>query len=229
MARCVVVAIDGPAGAGKSTIARAVARRLGYVYIDTGAMYRAVALWALRNGIAPDDSHKLDELARHAKIEFTAGASTVVLNGEDVTAAIREPEVSGAASKASALPGVRRAMVDAQREMATGSSVVMEGRDIGTVVFPDAAVKIFLDANPDVRATRRVEELRGKGMEVGAETVAQEMADRDRRDRTRTEAPLVQAPDAIYVDTTGLTIEEVEEAVLKVIRGRVSNGKDVVR
>ncbi|MBS1876445.1 MAG: (d)CMP kinase [Acidobacteria bacterium] len=229
MARCVVVAIDGPAGAGKSTIARAVARRLGYVYIDTGAMYRAVALWALRNGIAPDDSHKLDELARHAKIEFTAGASTVVLNGEDVTAAIREPEVSDAASKASALPGVRRAMVDAQREMATGSSVVMEGRDIGTVVFPDAAVKIFLDANPDVRATRRVEELRGKGMEVGAETVAQEMADRDRRDRTRTEAPLVQAPDAIYVDTTGLTIEEVEEAVLKVIRGRVSNGKDVVR
>lgn len=229
MSRCVVVAIDGPAGAGKSTIARAVAQRLGYIYIDTGAMYRAVALWALRNGIAPDDPHKLDELARHARIEFAAGASTVLLNGEDVSQAVREPAVSDAASKVSALPGVRRAMVDAQREMAAGASVVMEGRDIGTVVFPDATIKIFLDANPEVRAGRRVKELRSKGIDVGAETVAQEMADRDRRDRTRTEAPLVQAPDAIYVDTTGQSIEEVEEAVLKIIRGRVSNGKDVVR
>lgn len=229
MSRCVVVAIDGPAGAGKSTIARAVAGRLGYVYIDSGAMYRAVALWALRNGIAPDDSHKLDELARHARIEFAAGALTVLLNGEDVSLAIREPEVSDAASKVSALPGVRRAMVDAQREMAAGTSVVMEGRDIGTVVFPDATIKIFLDANPEVRAERRAEELRGKGMDVGAQSVAQEMADRDRRDRTRTESPLVQAPDAIYVDTTGLSIKDVEEAVLRIIRGRVSNGKDVVR
>ena len=229
MSRCVVVAIDGPAGAGKSTLARAIARRLGYIYIDTGAMYRAVALWALRNGIAPDDSHKLDELARHARIEFAAGATTVLLNGEDVSEAIREPAISDAASKASALPGVRRAMVDAQREMAAGSSVVMEGRDIGTVVFPGATVKIFLDADPDVRAGRRAEELRGRGMDVGVETIAREMADRDRRDRTRTEAPLVQAPDAIYVDTTGLTIEEVEEAVLKLIRSRVSNGKEVVR
>jgi cytidylate kinase len=229
MSRCVVVAIDGPAGAGKSTIARAVAGRLGYVYIDSGAMYRAVALWALRNGIAPDDSHKLDEVARHARIEFAAGASTVLLNGEDVSLAIREPEVSDAASKVSALPGVRRAMVDAQREMAAGTSVVMEGRDIGTVVFPDATIKIFLDANPEVRAERRAEELRGKGMDVGAQSVAQEMADRDRRDRTRTESPLVQAPDAIYVDTTGLSIKDVEEAVLRIIRGRVSNGKDVVR
>jgi cytidylate kinase len=229
MSRCVVVAIDGPAGSGKSTIARAIARRLGYIYIDTGAMYRAVALWALRTGIAPDDSHKLAELALHARIEFTAGATTVLLNGEDVSDAIREPAVSDAASKVSALPGVRRAMVEAQREMAAGSSVVMEGRDIGTVVFPDATVKIFLDAKPDVRAERRTEELRERGMDVGVETIAQEMADRDRRDRTRAEAPLVQAPDAIYVDTTGLTIEEVEEAVLKVIRSRVSNGKEVVR
>jgi CMP/dCMP kinase len=229
MSRCVVVAIDGPAGAGKSTIARAVARRLGYIYIDTGAMYRAVALWAVRSGIEPDDPHKVDELARHARIEFTAGSGSVLLNGEDVTEAIRQPAMSDAASRASKLPGVRRAMVDLQREMAAGSSVVMEGRDIGTVVFPDATVKIFLDANPGVRAARRTEELRGKGIEVGVEAIAQEMADRDRRDRTRTEAPLVQAPDAIYVDTTGLTIEEVEEAVLKIIRGRVSNGKEVVR
>jgi cytidylate kinase len=227
MSRRVIVAIDGPAGAGKSTIARAVAARLSYVYIDTGAMYRAVALWALRAGIPLDDSHKLDELARHARIEFAAGASTVLLNGEDVTAAIREAGVSEAASKVSALPGVRRAMVEEQRRMAADASAVMEGRDIGTVVFPDADVKIFLDASPNERASRRVEELRGKGLDTGVETVAQEMAERDQRDRTRAEAPLVQAPDAILVDTTGLTIEEVEEAVLRIVRSRVSNGKEV--
>lgn len=229
MSRRVVVAIDGPGGAGKSTIARAIASRLGYVYIDTGAMYRAVALWALRAGIAPDDAHKLDELARQARIEFAAGASTVLLNGEDVTDAIREPAVSEAASKVSTLPGVRRAMVDAQRRLAADNSAVMEGRDIGTVVFPDADVKIFLDASPEVRAGRRIEQLRADGVEIATQTVARELAARDDRDRKRTESPLVQAPDAVFVDTTGLTIEEVEEAVLKVVRSRVSNGKEVAR
>jgi cytidylate kinase len=229
MSRRVVIAIDGPAGAGKSTIARAIAARLGYVYIDTGAMYRAVALWALRAGIPLDDSHKLDELARHATIEFASGASTVLLNGEDVTAEIRDGAVSQAASKVSAYPGVRRAMVGEQRRMAADTSVVMEGRDIGTVVFPNADVKIFLDASSAVRATRRLEELRDKGQDPGTEAVAREMAERDLRDRTRSEAPLVQAPDAILLDTTGLSITEVEEAVLKVIRGRISNGKDVAR
>ena len=229
MSRRVVIAIDGPAGAGKSTIARAVAARLGYVYIDTGAMYRAVGLWALRTGIRLDDSHKLVELARHATIEFAAGSPTVLLNGEDVTAGIRERSVSDAASKVSACPGVRRAMVDEQRRVAADASVVMEGRDIGTVVFPDADVKIFLDASAEVRAARRVEELRDKGLDVGTEAVAREMAERDLRDRTRSEAPLVQAPDAVLVDTTGLSIEEVEKTVLRIIRSRVSNGKEVAR
>jgi cytidylate kinase len=229
MSRRIVVAIDGPAGAGKSTIARAIAARLGYIYIDTGAMYRAVGLWAVRSGIGLDETHKVEELARHANIEFSAGAASVILNGEDVTKAIRDPQISDAASKASAIAGVRHAMVEAQRRMAEDASVVMEGRDIGTVVFPGADVKIFLDAKPEVRAERRMEELRAKGQDVGAETVAREMAERDQRDRTRAESPLVQAPDALYIDTTGLSIEEVEEAVLRIVRARVSNGKEVVR
>jgi CMP/dCMP kinase len=229
MARRVVIAIDGPAGAGKSTIARAIAARLGFVYIDTGAMYRAVGLWALRAGIALDEFHKIEELARHAEIEFAPGGTTVSLNGEDVTAAIREREVSAAASKVSAIPGVRRAMVEAQQRMAEGASVVMEGRDIGTVVFPDADVKIFLDAQSGTRAHRRTEELRMKGQDVGTSAMEQEISERDQRDRTRADSPLVQAPDAVYVDTTGLPIAEVEEVVLKIVRARVSNGKEVVR
>ncbi len=224
MPRRVVVAIDGPSGAGKSTIARAVAQRLAYVYIDTGAMYRAVGLWALRSNIGLEDVHKLEQLATAARIEFAPGASTVLLNAEDITTAIRETAVSDAASKASAIPGVRRAMTVEQRRMAESSSVVMEGRDIGTVVFPDAEVKIFLDADPLVRAERRAAELRLRGNPVETATVAREMAERDQRDRTRTEAPLMQAPDAIYLDTSGLTIEEVQEAVLKIVRSRVSNG-----
>lgn len=229
MSRRVVIAIDGPAGAGKSTIARAVARRLGYVYIDTGAMYRCIALWALRSEIPLDDMHKLEQLALAADIRFVPGTSEVSLNGEDVSAAIREPLVSDAASKVSAVPGVRRAMVELQRALSAGSSVVMEGRDIGTVVFPNAEVKIFLDADAKARAGRRTDELRAKGASVSADDILAELKDRDQRDRTRTEAPLVQAPDAVYVDTTGLSIEEVEEAVLRVIRGKVSNGKEVVR
>ncbi len=229
MSRRVIVAIDGPAGAGKSTIARAVAARLGYIYIDTGAMYRAVALWAIETRIALDDSHKLDELARHAQIEFAAGSSRILLNGADVTEAIRSAEVSEAASKVAALPGVRRAMVDEQRRMASDASVVMEGRDIGTVVFPEADVKIFLDAEPDVRAGRRTGELRDKGQSAELDSIARELSERDRRDRNRAEAPLMQAPDAVMVDSSGLTIEEVEETVLRIIRARVSNGKEVAR
>ena len=213
------MAIDGPAGSGKSTVARAVARRLGYTFIDTGAMYRSVALWALRLEMDLDDMHRIDQLAPQARIEFHDGA--VLLNGEDVTQAIRTPEVSEAASKIAAYPGVRRAMREEQRRIADSGPVVMEGRDIGTVVFPEARVKVFLDASTETRASRRASEL---GSPV--HQVADEMAVRDRRDRTRAEAPLTQAPDADYIDTTSLTPAEVEEAVLKLVRERTSNGKD---
>ena len=183
-------------------------------------MYRAVALWALRVGVDLDDLHRLEQLAKEARIEFTAGETVVRLNGEDVSAAIREPRVSEAASKVSMAPGVRRAMREEQRRIGATQSVVMEGRDIGTVVFPDAQVKIYLDAAPEVRAVRRA-------TETGAavEAIAQEIADRDHRDRTRTEAPLTQAPDAEYLDTTRLSPSEVEEAILKLVRERTSNGK----
>ncbi|HVO97953.1 MAG TPA: (d)CMP kinase [Bryobacteraceae bacterium] len=216
----VIVAIDGPAGAGKSTIARALARRLGFTYIDTGAMYRAVALWAMRVNVDLDDALKLEQLAREARIEIE-GDSRVLLNGEDVTAAIRDAEVSEAASKVSTAPGVRRAMRDEQRRIGSLHSVVMEGRDIGTVVFPDADVKIYLDADPAIRAGRRA-------LETGADAgkIAREIAERDQRDRTRSEAPLTQAPDAEYVDSTALTLEQAEEAILKIVRARTSNGKE---
>jgi cytidylate kinase len=216
MPKSVIVAIDGPAGAGKSTVARSVAKRLGFLYIDTGAMYRAVALWALRAGVALDDFHRLEQLARQARIEFDG--SRVLLNGEDVAAAIREPSVGAAASKIAACGGVRRAMSQEQRRIAAAHSSVMEGRDIGTVVFPEAQVKIFLDADPGERARRRA-------AETGAahHQVAREMEERDRRDRTRAEAPLTQAPDAEYLDTSGLSPEQVEEAILKLVRKRISN------
>jgi CMP/dCMP kinase len=225
----IVVAIDGPAGAGKSTIARSVAARLGFVYIDTGAMYRAVALWALRAGINEAETHKMEQLAREAEITFEPGTRSVFLNGEDVTEAIRTPEVSSAASKVSAIGGVRRVLVDKQREMASVGSVVMEGRDIGSVVFPDARVKIFLDAPHRDRADRRNRELVERGVPVDSDGAARAIEERDQRDRTRVEAPLVQAPDAIYIDSGGLTIEQVEEYVLKIVRERTANGKEYSR
>jgi cytidylate kinase len=215
-----VVAIDGPAGAGKSTIARRVAARLGLIYIDSGAMYRAVALWALREGVPLDDASRLEAMAQAARIDFAAGAATVLLNGEDVTEAIRAPEVSQAASKVSVLAGVRRALVEQQRRMGAAQSVVMEGRDIGSVVFPGAEVKIYLDADPAARAQRRALELEQKGETVSREEVARELAERDRRDRTRATAPLVLAPGAVRVDTTRLSIEQVERAILELIRER---------
>jgi len=225
----IVVAIDGPAGSGKSTIARRLAERLGFRLIDTGAMYRAVGLWALRAGIPLDDMHRLEQLAREAHIELRGSLPQVFLNGEDVTGAIRTPEVSEAASKVSTVPGVRRALVEKQRAMAASSSVVMEGRDIGTVVFPDAQVKIYLDADPEVRAQRRFKELQEKGSSPGFEELVREIRERDRRDQTRADSPLRQAPDAILVDTTGMSIKEVEESILKIVRDRTSNGKEALR
>jgi cytidylate kinase len=210
-----IVAIDGPAGAGKSTVARAVAGELGYVYIDSGAMYRAVALEALREGVALDDHIRLERLARGDRIR----------PGSSADDAIRAPEVSAAASRVSAIPGVRRALVEKQREMAESAAVVMEGRDIGTVVFPGAHVKIYLDADPRERARRRAIDLGSAGDREEMERLAAELAERDERDATRADSPLRRAPDAVMVDTTGRTIGDVVGEIVALVRARSASGK----
>ncbi|HLY18343.1 MAG TPA: (d)CMP kinase [Bryobacteraceae bacterium] len=222
--RRIVIAIDGPAGAGKSTIARRLAARLGFTYIDSGAMYRAVALWAMRQNAGTTDMHRMEQLARAADIELHPAA--VLLNGEDVTADIRTVEVGKQASVVAAIPGVRRALVEKQRALGARTSVVMEGRDIGTVVFPQADVKIFLDADPGERVNRRLRDFRDQGEAAPPEAIAAQIRERDQRDRTRAEAPLTQAPDAVYIDSTGLSPGQVEEEILKLVRARITNGKD---
>ncbi len=213
------MAIDGPAGAGKSTLARRVAARLGFVYIDTGAMYRAIALGARRRGVDWADQAALEQLAREADITLTPD-HRVLLDGEDVSAAIREPEISQGASVVSAISGVRRELVLKQQRLGHSASAVMEGRDIGTVVFPDAEAKIFLDASPEVRAHRRVKDLAARGVAADFEAVHREMQERDHRDRTRPDSPLRQAPDAVYLDSSGLTETEVEQAILRIVGDR---------
>ena len=217
----IVIAIDGPAAAGKSTIARRLADRLGFTYIDSGAMYRALALWALREKLDPADMHRMEQLAMAAWIELERGTSRVLLNSEDVTEAIRSVDVSAAASMVAAIPGVRRALVEKQKAIGAQENVVMEGRDIGSVVFPNADLKIFLDAQPEERARRRAAEVNGD-----RDSVASQIRERDERDRTRAEAPLTQAPDAVYVDSTGKNIEEVEDIILRLVRARITNGKE---
>lgn len=220
MEKRIIVAIDGPAGAGKSTVAKAVASRMGFLHVDSGAMYRAVALWAVENGIDPTDDHKIVPLTESAEILLENGR--VSLNGRDVTAAIRAPEVSQAASRVSTIPGVRRELVLKQQEYAERASIVMEGRDIGTVVYPRAQVKIYLDASAAVRAKRRVDELGGD-----YEQVLRDIRERDERDATRADSPLRQAEDAVYLDTSELDQEGVIQAVLRIVREKTSNGRGV--
>jgi cytidylate kinase len=212
----VTVAIDGPAGAGKSTVAKEVARRLGYAYVDTGAMYRAVALLGARRSLAPTDEAGFIAEAASAEMEFrnVDGAQRFFVNREDVTEAVRRPDIGALSSPVSAIPEVRRYLTETQRRMAQGGGVVLEGRDIGTVVCPQAEAKFFVTASPEERARRRCLELRAKGIETDLAAVRAEMADRDRRDSSRAVAPLVKAPDAIEVVTDGLSIEEVVARII---------------
>jgi cytidylate kinase len=220
------IAIDGPVGSGKSTLARRVAELLGYVYIDTGAMYRALALKALRRGISLDATDQLVALARETRIDLRAqdGTQHVFLDGEDVTAAIRTPEVSQVASKVAVVPGVRKVLVAEQRRAGEQGGVVMEGRDIGSVVFPDAGLKIFLTASPEVRAERRWREHQQKGEEIDLARTLEEIRERDQRDRERSTSPLVRAPDAVVVDSTAMEPEEVARLVVMLAKGQ-SAGK----
>jgi cytidylate kinase len=218
-----VIAIDGPSGAGKGTVARAVAARLGYRHVDTGAMYRAVAWLALMRDVPLDSDDRVAELAARAPIELTG--ETVRIDGEDVTRAIRTPAIDRAAAVVARNPGVRKALVERQRAFAASGSLVMEGRDIGTVVFPSADVKIYLDADPAERARRRAADPAHTGGSSSVPDVASLMADRDRLDSTRPTSPLAMAPDAVHVDTTGLPVEEVVDRVLKVVREHGENAQ----
>jgi len=224
-----VVAIDGPSGAGKSTAGRALAAQLAYTYIDTGAMYRALAVKAMRAGVSLDAEEALATLCRASRIDLTEGGRRVLLDGADVTADIRSREISRASSLVSVHPGVRVEMVARQRELGRDGGVVLDGRDIGTAVFPDAEVKFYLDANPGERAQRRLGELRAAGSDVSFDAVDQEVRERDYTDTHRTESPLVRAWDAVALDTTALGPEEVVERMLAAVRAREGKPVDLGR
>jgi len=216
------VAVDGPSGAGKSSAARALARELAYTFVDTGAMYRALALKALRRGVALDDEAALAELAQGARIELCDGGDEVLLDGVAVSEQIRTPEVSEAASRISAQPRVRRCMVALQRDVGRDGGVVLDGRDIGTAVFPDAEIKFYLDADPARRALRRHAELVARGDSSSLADVEHEIRERDRKDMTRADSPLARAADAILLDTTSLGLDEVREQMLRIVRQRLA-------
>lgn len=217
-----VVAIDGPAGAGKSTVARGLASRLGYTFLDTGALYRAVALTARETQVPWTDGAALGELAHSLTIVFAKDGegSRVLANGRDVTEAIRTPEISEGASWVSALPAVRAGLLDLQRRVATTANVVAEGRDVGTVVFPSAKAKFFLVANPETRAMRRTLELQAKGQPAVLAQVLADMRLRDERDSGRAVAPLRRAEDAVEIDTSALAPDEVIEKMAEIVRSR---------
>ncbi len=221
-----IIAIDGPAGSGKSTVAKRVAGRLGYRYLDTGAMYRALAFRALASGVSPSDEDAVSVIARRDEVTFAHRPgeplpSRVFIAGEDVTAAIRTPSVDEAVSAVARLPLVRAAMLEQQRHLGHGSDIVVEGRDIGTVVFPDAEVKVFLTASPGERAKRRAAQQAATGQRVDATEVLESIARRDAADSTREVAPLVAAEDALELDTTGLTIDQVVVRIAQLAQNAV--------
>jgi CMP/dCMP kinase len=221
-----IVAIDGPSGAGKSTVGRDLAQRLGYTFIDTGAMYRAVAWQALSRGVALDNADALGAIARQARIELAGSLPRVFVDGRDITADIRTRETSQAASRVSAHPAVRRALVARQRELGDRGGVVMDGRDIGSVVFPGAEVKIYLDASARQRADRRQRELAAAGVVADVDTIEREIRARDQADSTRADSPLTRLPDALYVDTTALSPEQVVERLLAIVTERAASKAD---
>jgi len=220
-----IIAIDGPAGSGKSSVAKRVAERLNYHYLDTGAMYRAIAFRALTSGVSFYDEESVARIARRDRVSFAhepgqALPSRVFIAGDDVTSAIRTPRVEEAVSPVARMPKVRAAMVEQQREMLSGSDTVVEGRDIGTVVFPDAKLKVFLTAAPEERARRRAAQQAASGMLVDPSGVRESLQRRDELDSTREVAPLVPAADAIVVDSTGLTLEDVVDRIVRLAEER---------
>lgn len=225
MNRKLIIAIDGPAGAGKSSVARKLARQLDYLFINTGAMYRAVAWKAQQSGIPLDDIERIGRLARESRIELTGpvDSTRVLIDGEDISESITSPQVSQAASVVSAIPAVRRALVARQQQMGSEGGVVMEGRDIGTMVFPDADIKIYLDASSEARSRRRFDEDTARGIAVASiERMRSEIEERDLRDKSRDDSPLLQAEDAIYIDSSGLSIEEVVVRILGAVSSKVN-------
>ncbi|HBT20515.1 MAG TPA: (d)CMP kinase [Peptococcaceae bacterium] len=220
------IAIDGPAGAGKSTVARKLAEKLGFLYIDTGAMYRALTYCALKKGIDINNPDELTELAENVEIFLTAdedGQMRVYCCGEDVTSYLRDPKVSQCVSKVAEVPGVRRRMVELQRKMASAGGVIMDGRDIGTYVLPDAQLKFFITADLEERARRRLKDLEKQGYIADLEEVKKEIAMRDAKDSSRAVAPLKKAEDAVLIDTTNLTVDEVLQLIFKISRERIKD------
>ena len=222
----IIIAIDGPAGAGKSTVAARLAKRFHLLNLETGAMYRAFALKALERNVSPDDAEELERLAATTSIRLEASESgnRVFLDGIDVTSRLRDAPVTEAASRVSVHPAIRKWMVELQRKLGEGSRIVMEGRDIGTAVFPDAEVKIFLDADPVVRSQRRYEQIEATPKEatIAPESVLKEIRERDQRDRTRALSPLKPAPDAVVIDSTNLTLDQVIERAEAIVLERLA-------
>lgn len=221
------IAIDGPAGAGKSTIAKAVAKELGFIYVDTGAMYRAMALYLIRQGISPEEKEKLEEACRRADISivYENGAQQVLLNGENVTAYLRGEAVGNMASVSSADPVIREKLVELQKNLAARTDVVMDGRDIGTCVLPKADIKIYLTASARTRAVRRCKELEEKGIPCSLAEIQEDICQRDKRDMEREISPLRQAEDAVLVDSSEMSIQEVKEEILRLFREKMREGK----